>query len=260
MPELLSIEGLCLEIRGAPILRGVSLNLAAGQCLGLVGESGSGKSMTALALMGLLPQGASISGGSVKLKSRELVGLPEDELRAVRGAEISMVFQEPFTCLNPALRIGSQIAEALEIHKGLEAGAALKEALAWLARVGIPDAASKGLQYPHQWSGGMRQRAMIAMALACQPKVLIADEPTTALDVTVQAQILGLLKELTRELGISTLMISHDLGVIHAMADHIAVMWRGEVVEQGNKEEIFLKPKHPYTRSLLSSYLDWASA
>lgn len=260
MPELLSIQGLELGIRGTAILRGVNLSLEKGACLGLVGESGSGKSMTALALMGLLPSGAKIEKGSIRLSGRELTGLGDGDYCSIRGAEVSMVFQEPFTCLNPVMRIDEQVAEPLQLHKAMPKEAALLEATKWLERVGIPDAAQKGRQYPHQWSGGMRQRAMIAMALACHPKLLIADEPTTALDVTVQAQILKLLKELTGELGISLLMISHDLGVIHAMADRVAVMQNGVVVEEGGKEDLYLKPKHEYTKALLASYLDWSLA
>jgi ABC-type glutathione transport system ATPase component len=260
MPELLAIEALDVMLGAKPILKKLSLKLAKGSTLGIVGESGSGKSMTALALMGLLPKVARISSGSIRFQSQELVGLPAEDYRNLRGAKISMVFQEPFTCLNPVQKVQDQVAEVLALHKGLDRTQALTEALAWLNRVGIPDAAAKGKQYPHQWSGGMRQRAMIAMAMACGPELLIADEPTTALDVTVQAQILALLKKMCAELGTTLVLISHDLGVIDFMAENVAVMKDGEVVEQGPKDQVFGAPQHAYTRSLVSSYLNWVGA
>ena len=260
MPELLKIQGLKLSIATKEILRGVSLALEAGQTLGIVGESGSGKSMTALAVMGLLPRGARITGGCLEFEGSQLRSFSQAEYRDLRGAQISMVFQEPFTCMNPVQRIVNQVAEPLQLHAGLALPDALKAATAWLEKVGIPDAAQKGRQYPHQWSGGMRQRAMIAMALACSPKLLIADEPTTALDVTVQAQILALLKGMAKELGVAVILISHDLGVVYSMAERMAVMKDGVVVEEGLKEALFEKPSHPYTRSLVDSYAQWAGA
>jgi peptide/nickel transport system ATP-binding protein len=257
---LLEIRGLSAAFGAKRVLSGVDLALESGSCLGLVGESGSGKSLTALAVMGLLPPGAAVAGGSVKFEGRELLGLPEGELRRLRGASISMVFQEPSGCLNPVMRIGAQVAEVISLHQGLGQAAALDEAVAWLGKVGIPEPAARARQYPHQFSGGMRQRVMIAMAMACRPKLLIADEPTTALDVTVQAQILKLLKELAAEFKVALLMISHDLGVIHHMAGSVAVMRQGEVLEQGSRDAIFGAAQHPYTKELMQSYLDWAGA
>ena len=206
--------------------------------------------MAALAIMGLLPRVARMSAGSIEFEGRELRGLSQQEYQRLRGVRISMVFQEPFTCMNPVQRIVNQVAEPLQLHAGLALPDALKAATAWLEKVGIADAASRGRQYPHQWPGGMRQRAMIAMALACRPSLLIADEPTTALDVTVQAQILELLRGVTRELGTTLILISHDLGVIHAMADTVAVMRAGQVVESGPKQDVFEDPQHAYTREI----------
>lgn len=258
MAELLKIQGLSISIADKRVLDRVNLSVEQGKTLGIVGESGSGKSMTTLAIMGLLPKVARITEGSLVFEGRELRGLSEKDYLAVRGARISMVFQEPFTCLNPVQRVVTQVAEVLKIHKGLGPAEATLEASEWLTKVGIPDAAQKGRQYPHQWSGGMRQRAMLAMAMACHPSLLIADEPTTALDVTVQAQILDLLKTMTAELGVTLLLISHDLGVIHSMADTVAVMRQGQVVEQGERDVIFENPQAPYTRELIASYMNWA--
>ena len=257
---LLEIKNLSVAFGDKQVLKGVSWGIEPGECLGLVGESGSGKSLSALAVMGLMPQNAKIQSGSITFEGRELLASPEEELRRLRGAKISMVFQEPFNCLNPVMRVGAQIAEVLVLHRGMAADAALAEATQWLQRVGIPEAASRARQYPHQFSGGMRQRAMIAMAMACRPQLLIADEPTTALDVTVQAQILKLLRELRKEFGVALLMISHDLGVIHAMADRVAVMRGGEIKEMGVTDQLFSDPKHPYTRELMNSYISWAGA
>ncbi|MES2200828.1 MAG: ABC transporter ATP-binding protein, partial [candidate division FCPU426 bacterium] len=223
-----------------------------------VGESGSGKSMTALALMGLLPRGAAITQGSLVFRGQELRGLSGDAYRRLRGSQISMVFQEPATCLNPVQRVEDQVAEVLSLHQGLDRDHARDAARDWLDKVGIPEAAARGRQYPHQWSGGMRQRAMIAMALACHPRLLIADEPTTALDVTVQAQILDLLKTMADELKVALILISHDLGVIQAVTEHVAVMKDGRIVEQGPKDKVLGAPENPYTRSLLNSYSHWA--
>ena len=257
---LLEISGLSASFGPTKVLSSVTWALEAGTCVGLVGESGSGKSLSALAVLGLLPTGARIDSGSIRFEGRELLGLADDELRQIRGASISMVFQEPFTCLNPVMRVGEQIAEVLVLHRGMGRDEALEEAARWLGRTGIADPQARARQYPHQFSGGMRQRAMIAMAMACRPKLLIADEPTTALDVTVQAQILKLLKELSKEFGVSLLMISHDLGVIHYMADTVVVMKGGELKEQGTTAKVFSGPQSAYTRELMQSYLSWAGA
>jgi ABC-type microcin C transport system duplicated ATPase subunit YejF len=258
--SLLELQGLSVAFGEHRVLSGVTWSLEEGGCLGLVGESGSGKSLTALAILGLLPVGATVAQGQVRFEGRELLGLPEADLREIRGARISMVFQEPFNSLNPVMRVGEQVAEVLVLHRGMGKAQALAEASAWLGRVGIPEPESRSRQYPHQFSGGMRQRAMIAMAMACRPRLLIADEPTTALDVTVQAQILKLLKELSREFGVALLMISHDLGVIHFMADTVVVMRSGAVVEQGSRDQVFMDPQHAYTKELMQSYLSWAGA
>jgi ABC-type glutathione transport system ATPase component len=257
---LLELKGLSAAFGPKQVLSSASWKLDDGECLGLVGESGSGKSLTALAVMGLLPAGAKISAGSILFEGRELLGLAAGELRKLRGASISMVFQEPFTCLNPVMRVGDQVAEVLILHRGMGKAEAGREAAQWLGRVGIAEPESRARQYPHQFSGGMRQRVMIAMAMACRPRLLIADEPTTALDVTVQAQILKLLKGLAADLGVSLLMISHDLGVIHAMADTVVVMKNGEVVEQGPRDQVYADPQHAYTQELMQSYANWAGA
>ncbi|MGE0239132.1 MAG: ABC transporter ATP-binding protein [Parvibaculaceae bacterium] len=234
------------------IVRDVSFDLASGRSLGIVGESGSGKSMTALALMRLLPE-AIHAGGTVSLAGENLLALGEEEMCAVRGNKIAMIFQEPMTSLNPLHTIGRQVAEPLMLHKGMERGAARQEAIRLLDRVGIPDAARRFSVHPHQLSGGQRQRVMIAIALSCSPRVLIADEPTTALDVTVQRQILDLLRELVSETGMSLILISHDLGVIGEMVDDMLVMYGGRVVERGGVERVFHAPGHPYTRRLLEA-------
>jgi peptide/nickel transport system ATP-binding protein/oligopeptide transport system ATP-binding protein len=233
---------------------GVSFSIDPGETLAIVGESGSGKSVTSLSIMRLLPKGiGTITGGSIRLKGRELTTLPEAAMRGVRGREIGMIFQEPMTSLNPVHTIGRQIAEVLIRHEGLTGEAARKRAIGMLDLVGIPEPAKRTDSYPHQMSGGMRQRAMIAMALACRPQLLIADEPTTALDVTIQAQILELMKDLQRELGMAIMFITHDLGVVAEMADRVVVMYAAQVVESGTVEEIFARPRMPYTAGLMGS-------
>jgi oligopeptide/dipeptide ABC transporter ATP-binding protein len=233
---------------------GVSFEVNAGETLAVVGESGSGKSVTALSILKLVasPPGR-IVGGRVLFKGRDLVPLSNTEMRAIRGKEISMIFQEPMTALNPVYTCGEQIMETLVLHEHLTRRDAKVRAIELLDRVGIPAAAQRVNEYPHQLSGGMRQRVMIAMALACKPAVVIADEPTTALDVTIQAQILDLLSELQRELGMAVILITHDLGVVAETADHVAVMYAGQVVEYANVRETFTKPLHPYTAGLQAS-------
>ena len=233
----------------AQAVRGVSFALKRGETLGLVGESGCGKSVTALALMGLLPDSAVISG-SIRLDGSELIGLPDANYCKLRGNRISMIFQEPMTALNPMHTIGRQVAEPLRRHTNCSAGEARKEAIALLDRVGLPDAAKRVDAYPHQFSGGQRQRVTIAMALACQPDVLIADEPTTALDVTIQGQILDLIADLVAERGMSMILISHDLGVIAENVQRMMVMYGGAVVESGATDAVFTRMGHPYTQGL----------
>ena len=233
---------------------GVNFGVASGETLGIVGESGCGKSMTALSLMRLIPDPPGrIVSGSVKLGGRDLLTLSEAEMRKVRGNDISMIFQEPMTSLNPVMTIGKQIAEALILHREMDKKAAMKRSIEMLDLVKIPEPAQRAKEYPHQLSGGMRQRAMIAMALACNPKVLIADEPTTALDVTIQAQILELILELQREFGAAVILITHDLGVIAETARRVIVMYAGRKVEEAEVGELFARPQHPYTRGLMAS-------
>ena len=231
---------------------GVSFSVAPGRTLALVGESGCGKSVTALALMGLLPRSARI-GGAVMLDGQEIAALPPEQKRRLRGGAMAMIFQEPMTSLNPAYTAGEQVAEAVRLHRDLKGREAWDEAVAMLDRVRIPDAARRAAQYPHQLSGGMRQRVMIAIALACRPRLLIADEPTTALDVTVQAQILALLDELKQETGTAVLLITHDLGVVADHADDVAVMYAGRIAERGAAGPLFGLPQHPYTVGLLGA-------
>jgi peptide/nickel transport system ATP-binding protein len=231
---------------------GVSFAVEPGRTLAVVGESGCGKSVTALSVMGLLPQGARI-GGSIRFDGRELTTLDAEDWRQKRGREMAMIFQEPMTSLNPAFRAGEQVAEALRLHQGLSPRAALDRAIEMLDHVRIPDAARRAMQYPHQLSGGMRQRVMIAMALACRPRLLIADEPTTALDVTVQAQILALIDELKAETGTAVVLITHDLGVVADHADDVVVMYAGRVAEQAPAASLFARPEHPYTVGLLGA-------
>jgi peptide/nickel transport system ATP-binding protein len=233
---------------------GVDFHVAAGETLAIVGESGCGKSMTALSLMRLIPDPPGrIVSGAVKLAGRDLLRLSEQEMRGVRGNDISMIFQEPMTSLNPVMTIGKQIAEALMLHRDMDRKAALTRAVEMLDLVRIPEPAQRAKEYPHQLSGGMRQRAMIAMALACNPKVLIADEPTTALDVTIQAQILQLILELQREFGAAVILITHDLGVVAETAQRVIVMYAGRKVEEAAVGELFSRPMHPYTVGLLAS-------
>jgi oligopeptide/dipeptide ABC transporter ATP-binding protein len=234
-------------------VNGVSFDIAPGETLGIVGESGSGKSVTALAVLGLLPRAGRVVGGSAAFEGRDLVGLSDAELRRIRGKDIAMIFQDPMTSLNPVLTIGRQIREALETHFEIEKDEAERRAAKLLDRVGIPSANQRVRDYPHQFSGGMRQRAMIAMALAGEPKLLIADEPTTALDVTIQAQILELLNELVSERDTALIMITHDLGVVAGMCERVNVMYAGMFMETGAAEKVFGRPRHPYTLGLLQS-------
>jgi peptide/nickel transport system ATP-binding protein len=233
---------------------GVSFDVRAGETLAVVGESGCGKSVTAMSILRLLPMPpARIVEGRIAFDGRDLLGLPEPEMRAIRGNAIAMIFQEPMTSLNPVLTIGRQIAEALVLHRGLSYADATARAVDMLRKVHIPEAERRVRQYPHELSGGMRQRVMIAMALACGPRLLIADEPTTALDVTIQAQILELMRELRDETGASIILITHDLGVVAEMAHRVVVMYAGRKVEEAPVEELFERPRHPYTRGLLGS-------
>ncbi|KUL94661.1 glutathione ABC transporter ATP-binding protein [Bosea sp. WAO] len=254
---ILSVSGLTTSFRveGAwrSVVRGATFDIAPKETVALVGESGSGKSVSALSIMRLTPPGSSKIEGSVKLSGKELLTLPEAQMREVRGNEIAMIFQEPMTSLNPVLTIGFQIAEALMLHRGLSRSAAEAEVIRLLEKVRIPAAKARFHDYPHRFSGGMRQRVMIAMALACKPKLLIADEPTTALDVTIQAQILELIKLLQEEEGMSVLFITHDMGVVAEIADRTVVMYNGEQVETGRTEDIFANPQKPYTKALLSA-------
>jgi oligopeptide/dipeptide ABC transporter ATP-binding protein len=238
---------------GPEILSAVNISLNSGEVLGVVGESGSGKSMLALSIMGLLPRPIAVSGGEILLQGRNLLQLQAQELRALRGKDMAMIFQEPMTSLNPVMRVGQQIGEVLRWHRSMQGEAARQEGIALLKRVEMPDPLRQIDAYPHELSGGMRQRVMIAIALAGRPKLLIADEPTTALDVTIQAQILELIRNIQRDDGMSVLLITHDLGVIAEMCDRVAVMYAGRVVEQGAVLDIFDRPAHPYTRGLLAS-------
>ncbi len=254
---LLAVED--LEVRfwtGRGIIHavnGVSFDIAPGETLGIVGESGCGKSVTSLALLGILARAGRVTGGTAQFDGRDLLQLSDDELRTIRGKEIAMIFQDPMTSLNPVLTIGRQLREPLETHFGMEKDEAEKRAAELLDRVGIPSAKSRLRDYPHQFSGGMRQRAMIAMALACEPKLLIADEPTTALDVTIQAQILNLLRELVAERDTALILITHDLGVVAGMCERVNVMYAGMFMETGTAEQVFGRPRHPYTLGLLQS-------
>ena len=230
----------------------VSFSIDPGETLALVGESGCGKSMTALSLLRLLPPPGRIVGGEILLDNHNLLQLPENEMRRIRGNDMAMIFQEPMTSLNPVLRIGDQLTEVLLLHKNMTHSEADKEAINLLDQVGISDGQRRLREYPHQLSGGQRQRIMIAMALACDPKILIADEPTTALDVTIQAQIMDLLQNLKQERQMATLLISHDLGVVASNAEKIAIMYAGKIVETGPVPHVFNKPLHPYTQGLLN--------
>ena len=242
-----------VERQWRQVVKGISFDIKPRETVAVVGESGSGKSVTALSVMRLTQPGSSRIEGSIKLSGKELLTLPEADMRRIRGNEIAMIFQEPMTSLNPVLPIGFQISEALVLHRGLSRSAAEAETIRLLEKVRIPAARSRFHEYPHRFSGGMRQRVMIAMALACKPKLLIADEATTALDVTIQAQILELIKLLQEEDGMSVLFITHDMGVVAEIADRTVVMYNGEAVETGTTEAIFTRPTHPYTRSLLAA-------
>ncbi len=232
---------------------GVSLTVDAGETLGIVGESGSGKSMTALSIMRLLPRSGRIVGGKVCFKDRVLTDLSEDEMEEIRGTEIAMIFQDPMTSLNPVFRTGWQVGEPLRIHRHMRSRASIAAAVDLFEKVGIPEPRRRVKQFPHMFSGGMRQRAMIAMGLTTSPSLLIADEPTTALDVTIQAQILDLLRTLNRDYGTATILITHNLGVVAGMCDRVIVMYAGRIVEQGRTDDVFAHPEHPYTWSLLHS-------
>ena len=233
---------------------GITYDVEEGEILGLVGESGCGKSVSALSLMRLIadPPGK-IVGGEVLLDGEDILKVNMDDMRRIRGAKVSMVFQEPMTSLNPVLTVERQLTETLELHKGLGKAESRREAVDLLSRVGIPDPESRVKQYPHQFSGGMRQRVMIAMALSCSPKLIIADEPTTALDVTIQAQILELMKALTTEFGVALIIITHNLGVVARYADRVNIMYAGKIIERGSALEIYSNPRHPYTVGLLRS-------
>ena len=234
-------------------LNNVSIQMKEGEVLGIVGESGSGKSVTAYSIMGLTAQNGKIVGGTVDFNGHAIQNMTEKELRKIRGNEVSIIFQDPMTSLNPVWTIGNQIAEAVSLHTDKKGKAARDRAKELLELVGINEPEKRLKQYPHELSGGMPQRVMIAIALACEPKLLIADEPTTALDVTIQAQILELMQELKKKLGMGIIMITHDLGVVASMCDYIAVMYAGEIVEYGTTDDIFYNPKHEYTKGLLRS-------
>ena len=257
MPPVLQISDLSTHIQLTKsvvhAVGNVDLTVEPGEALGLVGESGCGKSMTGLSIMGLLPPGGKIVSGSIKLDGRELAGLSEPELRTIRGNDVAMIFQDPLTSLDPTKTIGYQVAEPVRLHKGASKAQAMARATEVLGLVGLPRPAERLGDYPHQLSGGMRQRVMIAMALSCEPKLLIADEPTTALDVTIQAQILALLHDLKDRLGMAMLLITHDMGVIAGHADRVQVMYAGRMVEVTRTPNLFKHMRHPYTRALLAS-------
>jgi oligopeptide transport system ATP-binding protein len=255
---LLSVRDLSVSFRGprgtVRAVQSLSFDLQAGETLAIVGESGSGKSVTALSLLRLIPDPPGrIDSGEVLFDGRDLLKLKDEEIRAIRGDRIAMIFQEPMSSLNPVLTVGMQVAEPIQLHRNASWASAYEKATALLSKVSIPDAASRLNSYPHQYSGGMRQRVMIAMALACQPQLIIADEPTTALDVTVQAQILAILKQITREVNSALILITHDLGVVARYADRVAVMYGGRIVEAASAAELYARPRHPYTRGLMAS-------
>jgi oligopeptide transport system ATP-binding protein len=254
---LLTVEDLRVEFwtrRGTVhAVNGISFDIAPGETLGIVGESGCGKSVTSLALLGILPRAGRVTGGTAMFGGRDLFRLSDRQLRQIRGRDIAMIFQDPMTSLNPVLTIGRQIREALETHFDMKKAPALRRAGELLDQVGIPSAEIRLKDYPHQFSGGMRQRAMIAMALACEPKLLIADEPTTALDVTIQAQILDLLKKLVEDRDTALILITHDLGVVAGMCERVNVMYAGLFMETGSADQLFGRPRHPYTLGLLQS-------
>ena len=257
MSPLLEVEGLTTCFPGTrgplPIVDGTHLSMERGEVLALVGESGCGKSMTALSLMRLVPKPGRIEAGRVLLDGRDLLELRVTEMRAVRGSRMAMIFQEPMTSLNPVVRVGEQVVEAIRLHEPVSRAQARERCLELFAEVGIPDPQARLDVYPHQLSGGLKQRVMIAMALSTRPDLLIADEPTTALDVTIQAQIVRLLQELQRSRGMSILLITHDLGIVNELSDRVAVMYAGRIVETGSRMDIFRHATHPYTRGLLRS-------
>ncbi|HVR28980.1 MAG TPA: ABC transporter ATP-binding protein [Thermoanaerobaculia bacterium] len=255
---VLSVRDLAVSFRTSRGLvravEGVSFDVDPGETLAIVGESGSGKSVTALAILRLVPDPpGSIDRGEIRFGGQNLLALDREGIRAIRGNRIAMIFQEPMSSLNPVLTVGMQVGEPIREHRGLPWSETLSEVAELLSRVSIPDAASRLGSYPHQYSGGMRQRVMIAMSLACRPELIVADEPTTALDVTVQAQILALLKRLTREAGSALILITHDLGIVARYADRVAVMYGGRIVETAPARELYARPRHPYTRGLLDS-------
>lgn len=255
---ILEVKDLCVEFRTAEgtvqAVDHLSYVLHKGEKLGIVGESGSGKSVSSLGMMQLIPNPpGQITGGEILYLGRDLVKTSERDMQKIRGNEISMIFQEPMTSLNPIIKCGKQIAESLRLHRGMKKKEAMEEAIRMMKAVGIANPEVRAHEYPHQMSGGMRQRVMIAMALACQPQILIADEPTTALDVTIQAQIMNLLRSLKRELRMSLLLITHDMGLVAQMADRVMVMYAGQIIEEGTVFEIFDHPSHPYTKALLAA-------
>jgi peptide/nickel transport system ATP-binding protein len=254
---LLSVRDLSVTFgRGSKAFRavdGVDFDVYPGQTVGLVGESGCGKSVTSLAIMGLLPARGNTVSGSATFAGDDLLSMPADELRDRRGRDLAMIFQDPLSSLNPVVALGVQVAEVIQRHKGRNRADAQREAGLMLRKVGIPDPTRRLKEYPHQLSGGMRQRALIAMALACEPRLLIADEPTTALDVTIQAQILALLRELVQESGTALIMITHDLGVVAGLCDEVNVLYAGRIVERAQRHDLFARPRHPYTGGLLAS-------
>ncbi|MFG6149883.1 ABC transporter ATP-binding protein [Halobacillus sp. B23F22_1] len=266
MRQLLEVNNLVTSFRTAgtklSAVRDVSFSVNSGETLCIVGESGCGKSITTLSLMGLLPQNGEITSGSIQYRGEELTSKNEEQMRKLRGNEISMIFQEPMTALNPVFTVGYQLMEPIKLHTSLRKKEIRNKAVDLLKQVGIPDPEKRLRQYPHELSGGMRQRVMIAMALSCNPSLLIADEPTTALDVTIQAQILDLIDDLKQGLGMGVVMVTHDMGVVAEVADRVMVMYAGKVVETGAVEEIFKDPRHPYTKGLLASVpnVDDASA
>ncbi len=257
MASLLSVENLQVQFQTKKGINtavdGVSFSVEKGKILGIVGESGCGKSVTSMSILQLLSSNARISGGSIKLDGKELVGLPEKEMCKIRGNDIAMIFQDPMTALNPTLTIGNQLMEPIMLHQNCGKKEAWTRAVNVLKRVGIAAPEKRMKEYPHQLSGGMRQRVMIAMAVSCEPRLLIADEPTTALDVTIQAQILELMCELREKMGTAIMLITHDMGVVAETADDVLVLYAGKAVEYGSIENIFEKPKHPYTQGLLNS-------
>jgi ABC-type dipeptide/oligopeptide/nickel transport system ATPase component len=250
---LLQVQNLTVTFGSVTAVDNVSLQLSPGETLGVVGESGSGKSVTAFSILRLVQPPGRITAGSIVFEGRDLLTLSEREMREIRGARISLIFQEPMTALNPVMRVGDQIAEALTVHRMASRAEARQRAAELLDAVRIPDAARRARDYPHQLSGGMRQRVMVAIALACRPPLIIADEPTTALDVTIQAQVLDLLRELKARFNLALLLITHDFGVVAEMADRVAVMYRGRIVEEGPVRQILRSPVHEYTQNLLAA-------